>query len=99
MRFAGASAVRRYTTGVVCSRPLLAPFVVSSSIGEPSKLPPTLPSLVRNSSMTEELKSLAAVMEAPKIGIRQNTASGVQQRACADASRRPHNASDGDRPD
>src|SRR5947209_14570933 len=50
----------RYMTGVVRRSPLLAPVLVSSSTGEPSNGPPTLPSLARNSSMIARLKSLVS---------------------------------------
>src|SRR6202030_957590 len=46
-----------YTSGVVRAFPVLAPAVVSSTIGAPSNGPPTLPSWARNSSMIDWLKS------------------------------------------
>jgi hypothetical protein len=41
----------------VCSCPLFAPVVVSNNRGAPSKGPETVPSLARNSSTTERLRS------------------------------------------
>jgi hypothetical protein len=42
--------------------PLLAPFVVMSTIGAPAKGAPTLPPFARNSSMMRWLKSFGAVV-------------------------------------
>src|ERR1700694_1754527 len=58
-------------TGTVRAWPLLAPLVVSSSIGPPSNGPPTLPLLARNSSMIDRLKSFMSAMAGPPgVGVR-----------------------------
>src|SRR4051812_7995996 len=61
-----------YTTGLTRSRPDFAPVVCSNSIGAPSKPPPTLPPLVRNSSMMLVLKSLTSLIVAVYPHVREN---------------------------
>src|SRR5439155_2523105 len=54
----GLPSCGRYIVGVTYSRPLLRPRWCSSAIGAPSKTPPTLPSLARNSAMVFAFQSL-----------------------------------------
>src|SRR3979411_1589752 len=54
----GLPSCGRYIVGVTYSRPLLRPRWCSSAIGAPSKTPPTLPSLARNSVMVFAFQSL-----------------------------------------
>ena len=51
------SPSRVCTSGITRSLPVLAPVVVSSTIGAPANAPVTTPSLARNSSITVRLKS------------------------------------------
>src|ERR1700722_6805893 len=55
------SPVSWYIMGLTRGWPLLAPTVCSSSRGAPSKLPPTLPPLARNSAMILLFQSSASV--------------------------------------
>src|SRR5947209_7114442 len=52
----------RYIIGCTRSLPVFAPVLCSRSRGAPSKLPPTLPSLARNSSMTFAFQSSVSAM-------------------------------------
>src|SRR5215470_2734050 len=56
----GSVSFGRYIVGVTYSRPLLRPRWCSSTIGAPSKLPPTLPSFARNSAMVGAFQSFMA---------------------------------------
>src|SRR5258708_37087458 len=54
----GSVSCGRYWVGVTYSRPLLRPWWCTRTIGAPSKIPPTLPSLARNSVMVFAFQSL-----------------------------------------
>src|SRR5690606_39376789 len=59
-----SSASGRYSVGVTVSRPLLRPRWCRSTIGAPSKLPPTRPPLARNSAITCAFQSSDELMDA-----------------------------------
>src|SRR6266516_6697558 len=54
----GSVSCGRYIVGVTYSRPLLRPRWCTRTSGAPSKVPPTLPSFARNSSMVFAFQSL-----------------------------------------
>src|ERR1700745_4382032 len=71
-------ACGRYTPGVTCSRPLLRPRWCSKTIGAPSKGPPTLPWLARNSATVRAFQSSVSLMShSPRLGAQDDRAVGV----------------------
>src|ERR1700729_2744560 len=58
----GSASSGRYITGVTYSRPLLRPRWCTRTMGAPSKFPPTLPSLARNSAMVFVFQSSGSLM-------------------------------------
>src|SRR5205823_2833350 len=57
----------RYIMGVTYSRPLLRPRWCTRTRGAPSKVPPTRPSLARNSAITLSFQSLGSGMSASSV--------------------------------
>src|SRR6266699_2455941 len=58
----GSVSCGRYIAGVTCSRPLLRPRWCTRTSGAPSKTPPTLPWLARNSAMVFAFQSSGPLM-------------------------------------
>src|ERR1700760_3297740 len=74
----GLVSCGRYITGVTNSRPLLRPRWCSRTIGAPSKGPPTLPSLARNSVMVFAFQSSVSLMlNSLSLGSQDDLAVGV----------------------
>src|SRR6266511_2690075 len=58
----GSVSCGRYIIGLTYSRPLLRPRWCTSTIGAPSKVPPTRPSFARNSAMVFAFQSSGSLM-------------------------------------
>src|SRR3981081_245216 len=58
----GSVSCGRFCVGLTYSRPLLRPRWCTRTIGAPSKIPPTLPSLARNSAMVFAFQSSVSLM-------------------------------------